>query len=423
VLVLSKEPALTDRRDSRRLAIDGGVPAFAAGPPGWPLQDESVRQSLDWVFADGNWGRYLGPHISQLAEALATMHGVEHVQLCCSGTIAVELALRGLKVGNGDEVVIAGYDFPGNFRCIEAVGARPVLIDLSATGWTIEAAEIERAISPQVKAVIVSHLHGSLADMRAIRAIADQRKITVIEDACQATGATVQGQPAGSWGDAGILSFGGSKLVTAGRGGAVLTNRSDVAQRIRVFADRGNDAFPLSQLQAAVLQSQLQSLADRNATRLRNVQRLLSATKGLPGLRTVNLNVSETEEAPLGESLPAFYKLAWLVQLSAGIGTDSDVEKIQLAQTLQTRNWLVAALRAEGIAMDEGFRGFTQRSSGRCRVSGTLHRAARAGAGTMILHHPALLESPEYIDRLTSTIREVLSELPERLDRASAANK
>ena len=396
---------------SRRLAIDGGEPLFPSGPPSWPLSDVAVLESLNAAFADGNWGRYQGPYIEQLSNQLAAQQSIPHVHLCSSGTVAVELALRGLKIGPGDEVVLAGYDFPGNFRCIEAVGARPVLIDLAAGDWTVNAETIEQALSPQVRAVIVSHLHGSLADMQAIRELADRSGFAIVEDACQATGAMVQGKPAGSWGDAGILSFGGSKLLTAGRGGAVLTHRADVAQRIKVFTDRGNDAFPLSQLQAAALLPQLETLAARNAARLKNVQRLLNAVRDLPWLESLSLTP---------DCMQAFYKLAWLIVPEGNNETLPDEAGLQLQE--RARNWFIAALKAEGVAMDEGFRGFARRSSSRCRVAGTLKNAARAAAGTVILHHPALLESPEYIDRLAVAIRGVANQMPARIHRASSAD-
>ena len=112
-----------------------------------------------------------GRTASGCASCLAQMHGVQHAWLCSSGTIAVELALRGLKVGPGDEVILAAYDFPGNFRAIEAIGARPVLVDLAPGTWTIDVEQVAAAISPRTKAIIVSHLHGSLADMRRLRRI------------------------------------------------------------------------------------------------------------------------------------------------------------------------------------------------------------------------------------------------------------
>src|SRR5262249_4920495 len=153
------------------------------------------------------------------------------------------------------------YDFPGNFRAIEAIGARPVLVDLAAGAWTLDVEQVLAAISSQTKAIIVSHLHGSLADMRRLREIADERGLAVVEDACQVPGARVEGKAAGSWGDCGVFSFGGSKLLTAGRGGAVVTNRDEVVQRIKIYCERGNDAFPMSELQAAVLEPQIPLLA------------------------------------------------------------------------------------------------------------------------------------------------------------------
>ena len=115
-----------------------------------------------------------------------------------------------------------------------------------------------------MRAVIVSHLHGGLAAMPEIRAWADLRGVAVVEDACQVPGARIAGRLAGTWGDVGVLSFGGSKLLSAGRGGALLTDRSDVVQRIKIYSERGNQAYPLSELQAAVLLPQLESLAERN---------------------------------------------------------------------------------------------------------------------------------------------------------------
>src|SRR5688572_19374145 len=152
-------------------------------PPPWPPPDEEVRQALAAAYADGSWGKYDGPHGQLLAARLREMHQVEHVLLCSSGTIAVELALRGLKVGPGDEVILGGYDFPGNFRAVEAIGARPVLVDLAGHGrphapreefvsrietptmWHLDPEQVKGAISPQTRAVIASHLHGSLAPM------------------------------------------------------------------------------------------------------------------------------------------------------------------------------------------------------------------------------------------------------------------
>jgi dTDP-4-amino-4,6-dideoxygalactose transaminase len=380
-----------------RLALDGGPPILPEGPPSWPRPNEAVQAALATAYADGSWGRYHGPHCERLRDLLAEMHGVRHAWLCSSGTIAVELALRGLKVGVGDEVILAAYDFPGNFRAIEAIGARPVLVDLAAGTWTLDVDQVAAAISPETKAIVVSHLHGSHDDMQRLRELANERGLTIVEDACQVPGAMIAGRAAGSWGDCGILSFGGSKLLTAGRGGAIVTDREDVLQRIKICCERGNDAFPLSELQAAVLIPQIPQLPAANARRLSAVRALLTASANVSGLSPLTL-----PQDPLVQ--PAFYKLPWLLA-----GNDDACNSPQFEQL---RRRFIAAIQAEGVAIDEGFRGFARRTSQRCRVVGDLAHARRAAAGTVLLHHPVLLEPAETLARVGQAIAKVARHLP-----------
>jgi len=313
-----------------------------------------------------------------------------------AGALAVELALRGLKVAPGDEVIVAAYDFPGNFRAIEAVGARPVLVDLAEGTWTLDVEQVAAAISPETKAVIVSHLHGSLAEMPRLRELADQCGLAIVEDACQVPGALIAGKSAGAWGDCGVLSFGGSKLLTAGRGGAIVTSRDDVLQRIKIFCERGNDAFPLSELQGAVLIPQLDQLSAASERRLSAVRKLLAACGQIAGLSAMKL---PTEP----ETVSAFYKLPWLLTGNNDACDSPDFE--------QRRRRFITALQAEGVAMDEGFRGFTRRTSQRCRTVGDLARARETATGTVVLHHPVLLEPPEIIERVADAIRKVAEQL------------
>jgi perosamine synthetase len=386
--VLNSEP--------ERLALDGGLPELPAGPPAWPRPNPEVRAALEAAYADGSWGQYHGPHCERLREALARMHGVSQAWLCCSGTIAIELALRGLRIGPGDEVLVAAYDFAGNFRAIEAVGARPVLVDLQADTWTIDPDQVAAAASSLTRAIIVSHLHGSLAEMPRLREIAAGYGLAIVEDACQVPGSVIGGKPVGAWGDCGVLSFGGSKLLTAGRGGAIVTARADVIQRIKIFCERGNDAFPLSELQAAVLLPQLAQLPAANEQRWQAVRQLLAACGQIAGMNALKLPVESG-------SATAFYKLPWLLAGASGAGDSPAIA--------QRRERFIAALRAEGIAMDAGFRGFARRTSQRCRIVGDLQQACRAAAGTVILHHPVLLEPPEVIAGVARGIRKVAERL------------
>lgn len=366
--------------------------AFPHGPPKWPLPDEDVREALQRCYANGDWGKYEGPHAAALCERLSEDFDCSHVHLCSSGTIAVELGLRGLKVGLGDEVILAAYDFPGNFRAIEAVGARPVLVDVAPQRWTLDSNLLKDAITKETKAIIVSHLHGDLADMLTIGQLAKEHGLQVLEDACQVPGALINDRPAGSFGDVSVLSFGGSKLLTSGRGGAVLTSQPDIAQRIRVCSFRGNDAFPLSELQAAVLLPQLAKLLPQTLIRASAVLHLRESLQ----------DFSPLVPAPEPRSHPtAYYKVAWRYLPASG-DTQPDCSQ-------PTRGSLIRAFQAQGIAIDAGFRGFNKRSANRCRVASDLTNAQSAAETTLLLHHPILLQIDQ-INLLAETMRKVIAE-------------
>jgi dTDP-4-amino-4,6-dideoxygalactose transaminase len=308
------------------------------------------------------------------------------------------LALRALKVDPGDEVILAAYDYPGNFLCVHAVGATPVLVDVHPDNWNLDPGRLEAACGPATRAAIASHLHGGLVPMREVMEFAAPRGIRVIEDAAQCPGAVVQGRRAGTWGDAGVLSFGGSKLLTAGRGGALLTPHADVVQRARLALHRGNVVCPLSELQAVVLLPQLDRLDARNAHRLQQVRHLCECLRDTPGLRPfVN---------PCADSSPGYYKV--------GFRYDADAFGL-------SRERFVAALRAEGTAFDEGFRALhAGRSASRFRRAGDLGEADRAGRGAVVLHHPVLLGTTADVEEIA---RAVAKAWTHRVALVSAANQ
>jgi dTDP-4-amino-4,6-dideoxygalactose transaminase len=365
-------------------ALLGGAPVRPQGPPDWPPDDAEIRTAVAAALADGSWGRYHAGHVERLEAELARYHGVEYALTCASGTLAVELALRALNPRPGDEVLLAAYDYEPNFLAVHAAGARPVLVDLKAANWNLDVGRVEAALSPGVRALIVSHLHGGLVPMRDLMELAARRDFAVIEDACQATGATVQGRPAGAWGDVGVLSFGGSKLLSAGRGGALLTSRPDLHQRLRIALRRGVQQWAaLSEIQAVALLPQLGKLDERNARRSANARRLTELLAGLPGLAPF--------ANPGVEGEPAFYKLGFRFDESAfGL----------------SRSRFVEAVRAEGVALDEGFRAVhAGRSPGRYRAAGDLVEADRAHRGCVVLHHPVLLGTGDDVDQVARAVR------------------
>jgi dTDP-4-amino-4,6-dideoxygalactose transaminase len=221
--------------------------------------------------------------------------------------------------------------------------------------------------------------------MNEVRAIADTSGIPVIEDSAQVPGASIQGRKAGTWGDVGIWSFGGSKLLTAGRGGALFTHRADIYQRARTWLQRGNLVCPLSELQAAVLLPQLGRLDERNRHRARQVARLVDHLADIPGLRPfANRGVDDQ---------PAYYKL----------GFQFEEEAFGLS-----RSRFVQAMRAEGVALDEGFHALhVGRSPRRFRAAGELVQANRAHGATLVLHHPVLLGSAVEIQEIDRAVRKI----------------
>lgn len=373
------------------LALLGGSPVRPAGPPGWPLNDPAVITNANKALTSRAWGRYLSDFGTSLCEKLANLHDAQHVRLCASGTAAVELALRGLGVGPGDEVLMAAYDFPANLKDILAVGALPVLVDIRGDDAQIDVDLINKSASTNTKAILVSHLHGGVVDMPRLRELADESGWKILEDACQMPGAIIHGRRAGMWGDAGAISFGGSKLLTAGRGGCVITNNDDVAQRIRLFVERGNDLSPLSEIQAALLVPQLDTLDDRRSRRMASAQFLRKILAELPGLRPFPPPRSDTEAI----TEPDFYKFALWYDPAAFQGLK--------------RATFAKAVRAEGVALWPAFEGLHRiHSKRRFRSAGSLDQATTAGEQLLVLHHPVLLGSQDDLNEVATAIKKVI---------------
>lgn len=378
---------MTDSFD--RPAILGGEPLFPQGSPDWPGAWDEVARSVQRSLNDGSWGKYCGPNHERLENRLSEFFQVEHVILCSSGTAAVELALRGAKVGSGDQVLLAGYDFKANFQNVLTVGATPVLADVRAIDCQLDVPLAMSATSDKSRAIIASHLHGGLVDLPQLMSLAEPRGLTVIEDACQCPGALLAGRRAGTIGHVGVLSFGGSKLLSAGRGGAVLTNQPEIAQRIRLHTQRGNEAYPLSELQAAALLPQLECLDDFNQQRLRTVDDLRGQLpQGLSLLASKN------------NDTPAFYKVGMFYDSAEFHGLSRDT--------------FASALRAEGIAIDAGFRALHLiHSRRRFETLGPLPHSEQADASMLVLHHPILRTTEPVATRFVQAVERIRQAAPE----------
>lgn len=369
--------------DMERPAILGGIPIRPAGPPDWPRRDPLVQDALLRLIESGDWGRYHGTHVPKLYQSLSDFHGIEHVLPCSSGTAGIELALRGLGVQADDEVILAGYDFKANFQNILCVRAVPVLVDLDPVTWQLDSNQLETALSSRTRAILISHLHGGTVNVNQVRSVAQRHGLPIVEDVCQCPGALIKGQRAGTWGDVSVMSFGGSKLLTCGRGGAVLTARLDIAERIKRYIQRGNESYPLSEMQAAIITPQLEQLDELNSDRRDFVQELCSEIQDIHGLRIL--------QCPTRDVLPAYYKVGFRYDSSGFAGL--------------RRSQFVAAMRAEGIAMDSGFRSLhLVHSKRRFRAVGELGQATLADQQMLTLHHPILLESRISVKEIVAAI-------------------
>jgi perosamine synthetase len=358
-------------------AILGGPPAFPDGPPAWPKAPRDVMEAIAKAMNDGAWGQYRGPHVEELERWLAERFQVPRVLTCASGTLAVEAALRAVGVNAGDEVILAAYEYESNFLTIHALGAKPVLVDVEPGNWNLDPDKLEAAIGPKTKAILVSHLHGGVVPMPLASGV------PVVEDCAQCPGAAIGSRPCGSFGTVGTLSFGGSKLLAAGRGGALLFQDERDYHRAKIWLHRGVQAWAaLSELQAAVLLPQLARLDTDNRLRSDAVRRIASAA--VPGLAPFENT---------GDVVSSYYKV--------GFRFDSSLFGLP-------RDLFLRAMRAEGIAFDAGFQALhIGRSPSRYRVVDPLQEATRASEGCVKLHHPVLLAGNEAVEIVARTLANI----------------
>ncbi len=234
--------------------------------------------------------------------------GREYALCMSSGTAALICGLAGLEIGPGDEVIVPGYTFMASALAVLAVGAIPVIAEINET-LTIDPADVEKKISPSTKVVIPVHMLGLPAAMDKITSIAKKYKLKVLEDACQADGMSYKGRRLGSWGDAGAFSFNDYKIISAGEGGALVTDDRMVYERALVYHDGGSSfrpyakdlsiqpfaglQFRASEVTGAILRVQLKRL-DGIISDLRKVQkRFVEELIGMPGLQIIKGNDPE----------------------------------------------------------------------------------------------------------------------------------
>ncbi|MBY5773308.1 aminotransferase class V-fold PLP-dependent enzyme [Rhizobium leguminosarum bv. viciae] len=256
-------------------------------------QYQSIKGEIDaavlGVLASGQY--VLGDEVAHFEQEFADYCNVKHAIAVNTGTSALHLALLAAGVGPGDEVITVPFTFVATVSAICYTGARPVFVDVEPVTLTMDPAEVEAKITPRTKAIVPVHLYGQMADMDAIKAIAERHGIPVIEDACQAHGAQYKGHRAGSIGLSGCFSFyPGKNLGACGEGGMVVTNDDDQAKTMRMLRDWGQEQryhhllkgfnYRMDAIQGAILRVKLRHLEAWTEARRTHARRYSSLLAG-----------------------------------------------------------------------------------------------------------------------------------------------
>ena len=316
---------------------------------------EELEQSVLEVLRSG---QYIGGGlVKQFEESFASFCEVAHAVGCNSGTDALILALRGLGIGPGDEVITSSFSFFATAEAISSVGATPVFVDVEPGSYLIDIDQIEAAITPATRALMPVHLFGQAVNMERLQALAKRHGLWVVEDCAQATGASWAGRPVGSWGDAGCFSFFPTKnLGGAGDGGAVTCQDAALAQRIRELAAHGMPRrylhtqlgynSRLDALQAAVLSVKLPRLRGWIDQRRAIADRYLNAL-------TDRVNLELPARGPEGHSWNQFVvRVKACAQQSPACASNCVSCPTSVEHGLpegRCRNWLQGHLRDQGV--------------------------------------------------------------------------
>ncbi len=246
-------------------------------PAGKPIIGEDEEKAVLDVLRSGQLAS--GPMVKKFEEEFAEYIGVEHAVAVSSGTAAIHLSLLSAGIGKGDKVIVTPYSFVASVSPVLAVGAEPVFVDIDPETYCISSENI-RAAADGCDAVLPVHLYGHPADMVEIVKIGKEEGLTVVEDACQAHGASMDGKKVGSLGDIGCFSFYATKNMTTGEGGMVTTDDEEMAAKVRSSRAHGvgvqgeYDAlgynYLMTEVEAAIGLVQLDKLDDMNECRRTN---------------------------------------------------------------------------------------------------------------------------------------------------------
>lgn len=398
---------------TEQLAIHGGAPVRGAPWPAWPQPDADTAAAAAEVINSGAWFRVDGTQVSSFETRFAAFQGARFCTLVPNGTLALDAALRAAGVGVGDEVIVPPYTFIATAMAVIYVGAVPVFADIDPQTLVMDAGAAKAGLSERTKAIVPVHLAGRPADMDELVPLAQSNGIALIEDAAQAHGAEWRGRRVGALADLGMFSFQNSKNISAGEGGAIVTNDEGLADLVYSLCNvgrvRGGGWYEhqqlgynlrMTELQGAVLHKQLDRHDQRQTVRERNA-RLLTEL------------LTETDDVQLpaeDDRITAHGRHGFLIRLPAIAGKQSEVAKALAAEGI------LMASSLGGLHRNEALVAAARRNAG---YAGADYQPApcpatdRVTADTVGLAPPVLLADEQGVHDVVCAVRKVLAHLDE----------
>jgi dTDP-4-amino-4,6-dideoxygalactose transaminase len=386
-----------------KLAILGGEPTINTPFPAWPQYDDCEREALMEVLDSRVWWRTPGTQTLAFEKEFAAYHQAKHGIAVTNGTAALEVVIAALGIGPGDEVIIPDFTFVATASAVLTAGALPVMVDVLADTHCIDPALVEAAITPRTRAIIAVHMAGHPADLDALIAIARNRGIYLVEDSAHAHGSEWKGCKIGALGDMGTFSFQASKLMTAGEGGMIITNRDDLERRARSVHDCGRQPgewfyahfnygsnYRLSEWQGAILRQQLKRLDAQASMRTHNAAFL---DKVLPGIKGITPQAQDLRVTRNGHYA---YIFTYDGSAFGGLPTARFIE----------------ALNKEGVPTQASYPplhdlAVFKNGEYRRRLRGPFPNTLRAAWETVWLPNPVMLGSDEAVKAVVEAIRKI----------------
>ncbi|MDN5924779.1 MAG: DegT/DnrJ/EryC1/StrS aminotransferase family protein [Xanthomonadales bacterium] len=380
----------------------------------WPSFTEEEAAAVQRVLLSNKVNYWTGTEGREFEREFALWAGTEHAIALANGTAALELALKALGVGPGDEVVVTSRTFLASASAIVAVGAVPVFADVDADSQNITPATIELVLGPRSKAIICVHLAGWPCDMDEINALAKSRGLHVIEDCAQAHGARYKGRSVGGLGDVAAWSFCQDKIMTTGgEGGMVSTNDRELWSRMWAYKDHGKswDAgygrehppgfrwlhesfgtnWRMTEMQSVIGRIQLGRMADWHAARTRHAKALSAVAASCPALR-VPVVPNHVEHA--------WYKYYLFVRPEC---LKADWSRDRILSEVSARGVPCYSGSCSEVYLEKAFDGTGWRPEQRLPVAKELGETS-----LMFLVHPTLTEAE--IERTCRALLEVMAE-------------